>query len=165
MPSRFAAFADRKSIAGSRLKQPVTMALMEAGIRQKADHPSVSLIRQRAPRSLQLLPKAIGRRMRAPELIFHRFPIRHGPFHLISISEVKRDRAIDLFKTQSRIMETDRFRGFPCAILPHDTIDRHTTPSQIEATLALFNELPVHGSSLPHTARPTSIPICGKISQ
>jgi hypothetical protein len=70
------------------------------------------------------------------------------------MAQVEGDCAIHLLKTQSRVVRANCFRLLPIAILPHDAVNRHTTPHEIEATFAVLNEIPVHAYTKGHFISP-----------
>ena len=72
-------------------------------------------------------------------------PIRHDLFHFFFMAQVEGDCAIDLLKTQSRVVRADGFRLFAVAVFPNDAVNRHTTPHQVIPTVAVFDEIPGHG--------------------
>ena len=78
--------------------------------------------------------------MGLPELGLDLLPLRYHLFHFLFMAQVKVDCAIDLLQTQSWVVRSDRFRLFAVAVLPNDSVNRHTAPHQVKATFAVLDE-------------------------
>ena len=82
---------------------PRDYRIVETGVRQKADRPSVSP-RNALLHTLERHPDFGGRRMRCSESILFALPFGTVGFHIFLTSPLEGDRAVNLLQAQCRIV-------------------------------------------------------------
>jgi len=115
-------------------------AVVDARIRQIADHPSASPRQHLPPHALKLLFD-FGRSWVCPRIfVFHPPAFNQVFFNFLFVAQIERDCAVDLLKAERGVVRPDRFGGFPVLKLVNDEGERHTAPNEVEAPLSLLNK-------------------------
>src|ERR1039457_6058778 len=118
--------------------------MVEAGIRQEADHASASSRLQLLPHAFELLFKIGRRRMRRAVCILLALALRYVAFDFALVAQVEGNRSIHLLQAQRGVMRSDAFRGFAVLVLPHEVAKRHTVSFHVEAAIPAFDEFSAH---------------------
>src|SRR6266702_2104463 len=97
-------------------------------------------------------------RMRFAESVFHAFARLDRRIYLNLMPEIEGDGAINLLQTQRRIVCANRLGNFAVPVLVHDSIQRHTTPREVEPVIAPLYVLLVHHPSFCRTESTSFFP-------
>lgn len=94
--------------------------IVETGIRQETDHPSVSPRDGLLPHTLKLQRDFRMRWLGGGESILCALAFRNVRFHIFLTSKIEGDRPINLLKAQYRIMRPNGLGGLPALKFSHD---------------------------------------------